>query len=110
MEPTPLRYQAINSIIGLIGELLLMMVVDKIGRRKLVVGGNLAMCLTYVISTIFLAQFPPEVNNTGAHWGFIIMTWVYNFCFASMGSLCMSSLNFPFPPSLDQVTETTTNA
>ncbi|KAL2703072.1 hypothetical protein AAEP93_007370 [Penicillium crustosum] len=82
-----LRYQAINSIIGLIGEFLLMMVVDKIGRRKLVVGGNLAMCLTYVISTILLAQFPPEVHNTGAHWGFIIMTWVYNFCFASMGSL-----------------------
>ncbi|KAF7176481.1 hypothetical protein CNMCM7691_002799 [Aspergillus felis] len=82
-----LRYQAINSIIGLIGEFLLMMVVDRIGRRKLVVGGNLAMCLTYVISTILLAQFPPEVNSTGAHWGFIIMTWVFNFCFASMGSL-----------------------
>ncbi|OQD96608.1 hypothetical protein PENSOL_c015G09858 [Penicillium solitum] len=78
-----LRYQAINSIIGLIGEFLLMMVVDKIGRRKLVVGGNLAMCLTYVINTILLAQFPPEVHNTGAHWGFIIMTWVYNFCFAT---------------------------
>lgn len=89
-----LRYQAINSIIGLIGEFLLMMVVDKIGRRKLVVGGNLAMCLTYVISTILLAQFPPEVNNTGAHWGFIIMTWVYNFCFASMGSLCMTAFLF----------------
>lgn len=70
------------------------MVVDKIGRRKLIVGGNLAMCLTYVISTILLAQFPPEVNNTGAHWGFIIMTWVYNFCFASMGSLCMAPLPF----------------
>ncbi|KAF4177960.1 hypothetical protein CNMCM8927_000582 [Aspergillus lentulus] len=82
-----LRYQAINSIIGLIGEFLLMMVVDKIGRRKLIVGGNLAMCLTYVISTILLAQFPPEVDSTGAHWGFIIMTWVFNFCFATMGSL-----------------------
>ncbi|GIK02917.1 hypothetical protein Aspvir_006982 [Aspergillus viridinutans] len=78
---------SINSIIGLIGEFLLMMVVDKIGRRKLVVGGNLPMCLTYVISTILLAQFPPEVNSSGAHWGFIIMTWVFNFCFASMGSL-----------------------
>ncbi|KAE8167622.1 general substrate transporter [Aspergillus tamarii] len=82
-----LKYQAINSIIGLVGELLLMLVVDKIGRRKLVVGGNLAMCLTYVISTILLARFPPTVNNTGAHWGFIIMTWLYNFCYASMGSL-----------------------
>ncbi|QMW45537.1 hypothetical protein G4B11_008992 [Aspergillus flavus] len=78
-----LKYQAINSIIGLIGELLLMLVVDKMGRRKLVVGGNLAMCLTYVISTILLAQFPPTVNNIGAHWGFIIMTWLYNFCYAT---------------------------
>lgn len=86
-----LRYQAINSIIGLIGELLLMLVVDKIGRRKLVVGGNLAMCLTFIISTILLAEFPPDANNKGAHWGFIIMTWLYNFCFASMGSLCTIS-------------------
>lgn len=79
-----------------------MMLVDRIGRRKIVVGGNLAMCLTYVISTILLAQFPPEVNNTGAHWGFIIMTWVYNFCFASMGSLCMSTLPFQSRQSLTQ--------
>ncbi|KKK21101.1 MFS sugar transporter [Aspergillus rambellii] len=82
-----LRYQAINSIIGLLGELLLMLVVDKIGRRKLIISGNLAMCLTYIISTILMARFPPEDNNSSAHWGFIIMTWLYNFCFASMGSL-----------------------
>lgn len=80
-----------------------MLVVDKIGRRKLVVGGNLAMCLTYVISTILLAQFPPEVNNTGAHWGFIIMTWVYNFCFASMGSLCMATSHFHSCISIPQL-------
>ena len=67
-----------------------MMVVDKMGRRELVVSGNLAMCLTYVISTILPARFP---NNTGAHWGFIIMTWVCSLCFASKGSLYMS----PFP-------------
>ncbi|GFF59271.1 quinate permease [Aspergillus udagawae] len=104
-----LRYQAINSIIGLIGEFLLMMVVDKIGRRKLVVGGNLAMCLTYVISTILLAQFPPEVNSKGAHWGFIIMTWVFNFCFASMGSLCMTNF-LPFILFLDQLREVVTKS
>ncbi|KAL2852110.1 general substrate transporter [Aspergillus pseudoustus] len=82
-----LRYQAINSIIGLLGEFLLMLVVDKIGRRKLIISGNLAMCGTYIISTILLAQFPPAAHNSSAHWGFIIMTWLYNFCFATMGSL-----------------------
>jgi hypothetical protein len=86
-----------------------MMVVDKIGRRKLVVGGNLAMCLTYVISTILLAQFPPEVNSTGAHCGFIIMTWVFNFCFASMGSLCMTNF-LPFILFFDQLREVVTKS
>ncbi|CAK7235448.1 hypothetical protein SBRCBS47491_009297 [Sporothrix bragantina] len=82
-----LRYQAINSVIGLIGEFLAMMLVDRLGRRVIIIYGNLAMCATYVVSTILLAQFPPSTDNTGAHWGFIIMTWLFNFTFASMGTL-----------------------
>jgi hypothetical protein len=62
------------------------------------------MCLTYVISTILLAQFPPQVDSTGAHWGFIIMTWLFNFCFATMGSLCMPNL-LHFILFFDQFTE-----
>lgn len=65
-----------------------MIFVDRVGRRKIVISGNLMMSLTYIVSTILLAKFPPEANNTGAHWGFIIMTWVFNFTFSSMGSLC----------------------
>ena len=83
-----LKYQAINSVIGLLGEALIMLFVDKIGRRTIIIWGNLAMCSTFVVSTILLARFPPSADNKGAHWGFIIMTWVFNFTFASMGSLC----------------------
>ncbi|KAJ9149235.1 Major facilitator superfamily domain, general substrate transporter [Pleurostoma richardsiae] len=82
-----LRYQAINSVIGLVGELLIMLFVDKVGRRGLIIFGNLAMCVTYIISTILLAKFPPSSDNSGAHWGFIVMTWLFNFTFATMGSL-----------------------
>ncbi|RFU26654.1 hypothetical protein B7463_g9687, partial [Scytalidium lignicola] len=82
-----LRYQAINSVTGLIGEFLVMLFVDKVGRRSVIITGNLAMCMTYIISTILLAKFPSSTNNTSAHWGFIIMTWIFNFTFASMGSL-----------------------
>jgi hypothetical protein len=83
-----LKYQAINSVIGLIAEALIMLFVDKLGRRTIIIWGNLAMCCTFIISTILLARFPPSADNTGAHWGFIIMTWIFNFTFASMGSLC----------------------
>lgn len=64
-----------------------MLVVDRLGRRSLIIWGNLGMCATFIVSTALLAEFPPASANTGAHWGFIAMTWVFNFVFASMGSL-----------------------
>ena len=39
--------------------------------------------LTFLVATILLARFPPTTQNSGAHWGFIIMTWVYNFSFSA---------------------------
>ncbi|KAE8152292.1 general substrate transporter [Aspergillus avenaceus] len=77
-----LRYQAINSIIALVAQFLCMMFIDRFGRRPSLIFGNLGNCLTFIIATILLARFPPEVNNSGAHWGFIIMTWLYNFSFS----------------------------
>lgn len=71
-----------------------MLFVDRVGRRAVIIGGNLAMCITYIIGTALMAEFPAEADNTGAHWGFVIMTWVFNFCFSSMGSLC----KFSFTP------------
>jgi hypothetical protein len=57
---------------------MLMILVDKLGRRWTMISGNLVMCGTFIVSTTLLAKFPPSSNNTGAHWGFIVMTsWVY---------------------------------
>lgn len=77
-----LRYQAIDSVIGLLEELLIMLFVDKVGRRTIITWGNLAMCLTYITSTILLAQYPPSTNNTGADWACVVMTWLFNFTIA----------------------------
>lgn len=84
-----LKYQAISSIIALVGEGLNIAFVDRFGRRWPLIGGNLGNCLTFIIATILIAQFPAESTNTGAHWGFTIMTWLYNFSFsATCGPLC----------------------
>ncbi|KKK22721.1 hypothetical protein P175DRAFT_0514570 [Aspergillus ochraceoroseus IBT 24754] len=77
-----LRYQAINSIIALVAQFLCMMLIDRFGRRWSLIGGNLGNMVTFIIACVLLAKFPPEVNNSGAHWGFIIMTWLYNFSFS----------------------------
>ena len=48
------------------------------------IGGNLGNCLFFILATILLALFPPGVsNNGGAAWGFIVMTWLYNFSFSA---------------------------
>ncbi|KAJ5420336.1 hypothetical protein N7465_002855 [Penicillium sp. CMV-2018d] len=78
-----LKYQAINSIIALVAQFLCMMYIDRFGRRWTLIGGNLGNMVTFIVATVLLAQFPPSSTNTGAHWGFIIMTWLYNFSFSA---------------------------
>ena len=40
--------------------------------------------MTFIVATILTAVFPPGTNNNNAAgWGFIIMTWVYNFSFSA---------------------------
>lgn len=78
-----LKYQAINSIIALIAQFLCMMFIDRFGRRWTLITGNLGNMATFIVATILLAKFPPETKNQGAHWGFIIMTWLYNFSFSA---------------------------
>ena len=79
-----LKYQAINNIIALIAQFCCILFIDKFGRRWPLILGNLGNCLTFIIATILIAQFPPGVSdNRGAQWGFIIMTWIYNFSFSA---------------------------
>lgn len=77
-----LQYQAINSIIALVAQFLCILFIDKLGRRWTLIWGNLGNMVTFIVACTLLARFPPEVENTGAHWGFIIMTWLYNFSFS----------------------------
>ncbi|SMY23605.1 unnamed protein product [Zymoseptoria tritici ST99CH_1A5] len=79
-----LQYQGISSIIALIAQFCCILFIDWTGRRWAMIGGNLGNCLTFIIATILLAQFPPGAsNNQAASWGFIVVTWAYNFSFSA---------------------------
>lgn len=79
-----LKYQAISSVIALVAQFLCLLLIDKFGRRWPLILGNLGNMVTFIIATILLAKFPPgESGNKGAAWGFIIITWVYNFSFSA---------------------------
>ncbi|KAJ4336665.1 hypothetical protein N0V87_005227 [Didymella glomerata] len=79
-----LKYQAISSIIALIAQALCILFIDHFGRRWTLIFGNLGNMVTFIISTILLAVFPPgSSNNSAAAWGFIVITWIYNFSFSA---------------------------
>jgi Na+/melibiose symporter-like transporter len=79
-----LKYQAISSVIALIAQFLCILFIDRFGRRWPLILGNLGNMMTFIIATILLAVFPPgSSNNKAAAWGFIIITWVYNFSFSA---------------------------
>ncbi|KAN0112839.1 MFS sugar transporter-like protein [Hyaloscypha variabilis] len=79
-----LKYQAINNIIALVGEACCVLFVDKLGRRRPLIVGNLFNMVCFLIACVLIAKFPPgSTNNHAASWGFIICTWLYNFSFSA---------------------------
>lgn len=81
-----LKYQAINSVIALIAQFCTILFIDRTGRRWPLILGNLGNMVTFIIATAILASYPPTsaggISNHGAAWGFIAMTWLYNFSFS----------------------------
>lgn len=76
-----LLLQAVNAIIAFAGTAVCILIIDSVGRRKLEIGGAGIMALTFLVNAILIKVYPATSTNTGAHWGFIIMTWVFNFVF-----------------------------
>lgn len=78
-----LRYQAISSVLALVAQFMTILFIDKTGRRWPLILGNLGNMVTFIIATALLAKYPPGTSNSdSAAWGFIAMTWLYNFCFS----------------------------
>lgn len=78
---TTLLLQAVNAIIAFLGTAVCIAVIDNVGRRSLEIYGAIIMSGTFIVNAILIAVFPATVSNTGAHWGFVVMTWVFNFVF-----------------------------
>jgi hypothetical protein len=76
-----LLFQAVNAIIAFLGTTVCILTIDKIGRRPLEIYGCLFLCSTFIINAAIIKVFPTNSNNTGAHWAFVVLTWLFNFVF-----------------------------
>ncbi|KAJ5806834.1 general substrate transporter [Penicillium riverlandense] len=93
---TTLLMQAVNALVGLAGTSLCIVIIELVGRRPLEIGGSLIMTVTFAVNAALIKIFPASVSNTGAHWGFIVMTWVFNFVFF----VTSGPLSWAIPPEL----------
>ncbi|KAF8057404.1 general substrate transporter [Lyophyllum atratum] len=91
-----LLFQSINSIIALIGEACCVLWVDRTGRRRPLIIGNVASGLSFVVGAILMARYPGTVDNDAV--GVIIdaVTWVFNFFF----SACIGPLSWAYPAEI----------
>lgn len=79
-----LKWQGISSVLALVAQMVCIAVIDKVGRRWAMIGGNLTNCVFFTIATIMLALYPPgSTNNASASWAFIATTWLYNISFSA---------------------------
>ena len=76
-----LLFQAVNAIWAFLGTTVCILTIDKFGRRPLEIYGCLFLCVTFIINAAIIKVFPASASNTGAHWAFIVLTWMFNFVF-----------------------------
>jgi hypothetical protein len=55
-----LKYQAINSVIALLGEACCVLFIDKLGRRWPLICGNLFNMVTFLIACILIGKTLPD--------------------------------------------------
>jgi hypothetical protein len=75
---TTLGLQSGNSVIALIGEVLCILYIDRLGRRWPLITANALSGLTFVVGTAIIAIFPAGSNNQNASRAFVAMTWLFN--------------------------------
>lgn len=74
-------FGACNAIIACAGTSTELLIVDRLGRRRLEIYGSIVMGFMFLIGTILMQRYPAAVSNTPAHIGFIATTWVFNYVF-----------------------------
>jgi sugar porter (SP) family MFS transporter len=76
-----LLFQAVNAIFAFLGTTATILTVDKVGRRPLEIYGCAFLCATFIVNAAIIKVFPATAPSTGAHWAFVVLTWLFNFVF-----------------------------
>ncbi|KAK3071494.1 hypothetical protein LTR53_008504 [Teratosphaeriaceae sp. CCFEE 6253] len=76
-----LLFQGVTALFTFFGTIACVLTIDNIGRRPLQIYGCLILCVTFIINAAIIKVFPASTPSTGAHWAFVVLTWLFNFVF-----------------------------
>ncbi|TKA81598.1 hypothetical protein B0A55_03548 [Friedmanniomyces simplex] len=76
-----LLFQGVTAIFAFLGTAVCILTIDSVGRRPLEIYGCLFLCITFIINAAIIKVFPATAPSTGAHWAFVVLTWLFNFVF-----------------------------
>lgn len=74
-----LLFQAVNAIIAFLGTGVCILIIDSVGRRPMEIYGCIMLSVTFIINAAIIKVFPATSSNVGAHWAFVVFTWIFNF-------------------------------
>ncbi|KAK6340807.1 hypothetical protein TWF696_009125 [Orbilia brochopaga] len=100
---TTLLLQAVNSIIALIAQFCCILFIDHLGRRWVLIVGNLVNMVAWIIVTALVAEFGGQTNSNGAHWAFIVMAEIFNTATRSKGVAIATMTSFATNTLIGQV-------
>ncbi|KAK5132214.1 hypothetical protein LTR08_009274 [Meristemomyces frigidus] len=76
-----LLFQAVTAIFAFCGTAVCILTIDSIGRRPLEIYGCVFLSITFIINATIIKVFPATAPSTGAHWAFVVLTWLFVFVF-----------------------------
>lgn len=84
---TQLLLNAINPLASLVAAVAGTTVLDKVGRRKMMIGALIGSCFFFALLSAFTAE---SDNNKNMAYGVIVSIYLYSICFASGMTPCQT--------------------
>jgi hypothetical protein len=89
-EDSALLINSINNAMGIVGQIMCVLFLDKVGRRIPLVGGNIVAGSMFIGATIVAKSFADGTGTRAQGIGFVACIYIYNIFF----SMCIGPLSW----------------
>jgi hypothetical protein len=82
-EDSALLINSINNAMGIVGQILCVLFLDRVGRRVPLVGGNIIAGCMFIGATYIAKSFNDGTGTRAQGIGFVACIYIYNIAFSS---------------------------